>query len=893
MKIMNLRVENRIEPLGVDQEKPIFSWNVETKEQGWKQKAYEIWIWEASQQEWRQKEDGDRKPEPKLEAGTACEADRKVCWYSGEVSGRMMVNIPYGGEALKPQTAYCWKVRVHSESGGEAESAVAFFETGMLGHHELWQGKWIGETEKREHHLYRKSFTASKEIAKARAYICGLGHFILYANGKQVEDYVLEPGWTTYEKSCLYAVYDMTPYLRQGDNGLGIMLGNGMYHIPKTDGRYSYFPRSYGFSKALLQLHITYADGSNETIVSDESWKRAESPLAFCCIYGGEEFHGEKFPKGFSKGDFDDAAWEAAEIVEAPKGTLVSQQTQPIKVMEKYAPVSVTEVKPGVYMYDLGKNFSGWVRIRVKKNEAEPGMRIKLKPGEILKEDGTPDQKVTGKNYSWDYYLDGEEEQEYAPHFTFTGFRYVQMEGAVPVELAVPGETRPVITSLVGEFLYPDMELMGEFTCSEPLFNQIHGIITQAIKSNIKSVFTDCPHREKLGWLEQTHLIGPAILFNYDVHNLYEKVEKDMMEAQHENGLVPDICPEYITGFGKYHEGFVDSPEWGSACIINPWYLYRKYGDTAIFARYYDTMRTYLKHLTDMSHRYLLHHGLGDWLDIGPCVPYSQNTPVTVVATCVYYYDLRIMKQVAEILGKKEDAAEYEDLMAHVKEEYTTLFFDRQANRFANGSQAAQAMSLVAGLVEKEYEEAVMEQLVRDIRGRDNATTAGDIGHPFVMAALTMYGRSDVIFDMMMETKRPGYGYQVKCGATTLTEEWDGPDPARPHGSQNHFMLGSGEEWFYSGLAGIQGLRQNRSFDDILIKPFFPEKLQEVKAWHKHPYGRMSVEWKWKNDTSVSINVTLPPNTSGTLVSPWGDRTEELESGTYEFVLEKPVESEK
>ncbi len=861
MKIVRMRVENRKNPLGIDEVRPTFSWNVETKEQDWKQAAYELFVSENAE-----------------------EVEKAECFKSGRIESASMVNVFYDGRLLKPQTIYYWKVKVTSESGETAESETASFETGMLHQEALWHGKWIGETGERENHLYRTSFTVEKEIAKARVYICGLGHFELYANGNKVEDYVLEPGWTAYNKRCLYTVYDMLPYVKQGKNGLGIMLGNGMYHAIKTDGRYTYFPRSYGFPKVLLQLNLTFTDGTTEEIVTDGNWKCLESPFSFNGIYGGEEFHAERFPVDFSCGDFDDSGWLSAQVVDAPKGKLVSQPQLPLKVMQDLKVVSVREVKPGVYLYDLGKNFSGWVRIQVKRNQAESGNRIKLKPGEILKPDGTPDQKVTGKNYSWDYYMNEEESQEYAPHFTYTGFRYVQMEGAVPKELAAPDESRPVIEELTGEFIYPEMETMGEFSCSNTLYNQIHQIILQAMLSNIKSIFTDCPHREKLGWLEETHLIGPAIMFNYDVHNLYEKVENDMADSQRESGLIADICPEYVSGFEKWHTGFVDSPEWGSACIINLWYLHKKYGDRAIFTRYYDVMKRYLDYLTGKTHHYVLHHGLGDWLDIGPCTPHSQNTPVPVVATNIYYYDLWIMEQVASMLGKEEDAEAYRSQMEKVKEEYNLQFFDDQTNRYANGSQAAQAMSLVTGLAREDRIEQILEQLVRDIKGHGFATTAGDVGHPFVMAALTMFDRSDVMNEMMQVTDKPGYGYQVKCGATTLSEEWDGPDPERPHASQNHFMLGSGEEWFYAGLAGIQGMRQGLDFDELIIKPYFAEGVENVRAWHRHPYGIVRVEWTRASDADITLRVELPPNTRGRIVLP-GKEDVSMGSGSYEFTV--------
>lgn len=860
MKIVRTKVEYLSNPIGLDEEKPVFSWNVETGGKNWKQTAYQILV---------------SCDQAKLSNGIG------DIWNSGRVVSDAMVNVEYCGKKLEPATKYYWTVRVwNGESGVQSE--VNYFETGFL-EESCWKGKWLGEVENEVHHMYRRAFCLDKQVKQARAYICGLGQYELSINGKKVSDAVLQPGWTNYEKSCLYNVYDVTSMLVDGGNAIGVLLGDGMFHIPGHKGRYAYFPRSYGFSKFLFQLEIAYADGTKENICSNEEFHMAKSPVRYSCIYGGEEYMASDRQEGFDTYDFsEDDTWEPAACVEAPKGKLRAQKHLPLKVMETLEPVSVQEVKPGFFVYDFGKNFSGWVRIKVKTDGTAKDKRIKMKPGEILKEDGTPDQKVTGKNYSWDYYMDEKEAQEYAPKFTYTGFRYVQVEGAVPAQLAGEQNEMPVIESFVGEFIYPDMEPMGEFSCSNTLYNQIHGMITQAVLSNMKSILTDCPHREKLGWMEQSHLIGPAIMYNYDVHNLYEKIEKDMEEAQHEGGLVPDICPEYITEFTKWHYGYLDSPEWGSACIINPWYVYKKYGDASLFKRQYETMKRYLDYLTSKTHHHVLHHGLGDWLDIGPFVPYSQNTPVPVIATCIYYYDLSIMKQVAEILGKTEDAANYGTLMEQVKEEYNLQFFDDQGNRYATGSQAAQAMSLMVGLVPEEREEKVLQVLVKDIELRGYATTAGDVGHPFVTAALTKYNRSDIMNEMMKITDKPGYGYQVKCGATTLTEEWDGPDPKRPHGSQNHFMLGSGDEWFYSGLAGIQGMRCDVNFTEQVICPYIADNVEEVCAWTMHPYGKTKVHWKKEKD-KVNIAVTLPPNTTGTFISPKGDKTQ-LGSGTYEFV---------
>ena len=861
MEIVRMKTEYQINPIGIDEKTPVFSWNVETDKNNWYQDSYRILV--SDNMEELQKNNANM-------------------WDSMEIADKTMVNIVYKGLPLESAKIYYWKVIVTADKE-TAESDIAKFETAFfdIGR---FAGKWIGEVNNEEHHIYRKTFTLDKKISKARAYICGLGQYELMINGNKVSNYVLTPGWTNYDKTCLYNVYDITDMLNEKDNALGVLLADGMYNIPGHKGRYAYFPRTYGLAKFLLQLEITYEDGEVLKVVSDENFKKKTGPLRYCCIYGGEEYDASMYPKDFSTaGYIENEEWEPADVVDAPKGKLSVQRNLPLKVMQIMQPVSVKEVKPGFYMYDLGKNFSGWVRIKVKAKSCAAGNRIKMKPGEILKDDGTPNQKVTGKNYSWDYYMNDETEQEYAPKFTYTGFRYLQVEGAIPAELANPDEEGPVIESLTGEFIYPEMELMGEFKCSNDLYNKIHGIITQAMLSNMKSVLTDCPHREKLGWLEQSHLIGPAIMYNYDVHNLYEKIEGDMADAQHEDGLVPDICPEYITEFVKWHYGYLDSPEWGSACVINPWYMYKKYGDIAIFERNYDTMKKYVDYLTSKTHHNVLHHGLGDWLDIGPMVPYSQNTPVPVIATTIYYYDLSIMVRVAKLLGKEDDEKKYKDLMEKVFEEYNLQFLDDQTNRYANGSQAAQALSLMVGLVPKEREEKVLEMLVKDITVRGYVTTAGDVGHPFVTAALTTYDKSEIMNEMMKVTDKPGYGYQVKCGATTLTEEWDGPDPERPHASQNHFMLGSGEEWFYSGLGGIQCVRSDLPFDEFIIAPYIASNVDEVNVWHMHPYGKIAVDWVRNDDKSAKINIEIPAGTKAWFVNPYTKEKKEIGSGKYTF----------
>lgn len=861
IKTINLTTENLVNPFGIDEKTPEFRWQVKTDAKGWKQVRYRVLV-STSQTDF---------------------SENFLVWDSGEISSRSMKSV-YQGAPLASDTAYYWKVTLAGTSLEQEketlESDTGHFHTALFSS-EDWGGRWIGETRDFVNSIFRKDFTVSRPIAKASLYISGLGHNEVYINGDKLGNRVLEPGWTVYDKTCLYSAYDITRQLQSGDNRIGVLLGDGMYNVP--GGRYVYYERTHGKMKLLVELRITFEGGDKQRIVTDESWETTKSPLTFSCIYGGEDFDGRLWEPDFTLPEFHSSAtWEQATVVPAPKGKLVAQFTHPLKVKETYAPVEIKEVGNGTFLYDFGTNFSGWAEITLSWDNPKSGHSVTMTTAEKLTKEGLPDQRGTGEGYAWTYLTNQEKVQQYRPRFTYTGFRYLLLEGAVPPEFSGNYPELPVAKTLEGQFIYPDFQPYGQFSCSNSLWNQIHGIVTQAMLSNTKSIFTDCPHREKLGWLEQTHLIGPGLMYNYDVENLYRKILRDMEDAQHESGLVPDTAPEYVV-FG-YHEGFIDSPEWGSTAVISPWYLYKCYGNQEILKTSYPMMKKYVDYLTGKTHHKVLHHGLGDWLDIGPCNPYSQNTPVPVVATSVYYFDLRIIATVAEMLGKTEDAVRYKTLAEEVKAEFDLQFYDDQTGRYANGSQAAQALALVTGIGRKEEEERILEHLVRDIEGRDYMTTAGDVGHPFVLAALTLARRSDVIAAMTNVTDRPSYGYQVKSGATTLTEQWDGPNPERMRGSQNHFMLGAIEEWFYAGLAGIQRIRKNTGYQVVEISPSFVESCERVSAWTMHPHGKIAVQWEKQQD-GVLVEVTIPPNTSADLFWETTGEQARIDSGEYRFLV--------
>lgn len=450
------------------------------------------------------------------------------------------------------------------------------------------------------------------------------------------------------------------------------------------------------------------------------------------------------------------------------------------------------------------------------------------------------------------------------PRFTFYGQRYALID------------TKARVLSVEGEAQRASCPRTGYFACSNRMYNRIHELIVGAIESNMQSVFTDCPHREKLGWLEETHLIGPGILANFDARALYEKILDDMEDAQTPEGLVPDIAPEFV----RFDLGFRDSPEWGSACVLVPWYLYQKYADRSILEKHFAMGERYAAYLFGKTRDGVLNHGLGDWLDVGHYPAHPANTPIPITATAILLQDLLVLSKAADVLGLAEKAASYREKAEACKKAFNDWFFYPLSKNYATGSQTANAFALYLDVPPAEYRARVEENLRFDIDARGGHFTGGDIGHPYLLRALAKCGMNDVIAENFMKTDFPSYGYQVVCNATTLCEDWDGPNPEHPVMSQNHFMLGAAEEWFYQVLAGI---RVN-ACDPIHIEPYFAEQADWVDCETLTPCGQCRV--RWQREAEGHIRVTVSLERAGRILLCLGGREELL---TVEGDIERVV----
>jgi hypothetical protein len=867
LMVVNPRCEYKVNPVGIDFSRPKFSWELKSAQQNVLQTAYRILV--ADDPALLQKSTGN-------------------IWDSKKIISGASIQVVYNGKALQPARKYFWKVIVWDNKGNvSAWSDDANWQMGLLIAKDWTGAKWIGYEEINDTaviapHVHqggkkswgarrnilpmlRKSFFINKEIKSATAFICGLGHFEMSVNGNKTGDHFLDPGWTNYKKHAQYVSFDITGQLKRGGNAIGVMLGNGFYYIPGQ--RYRKMTGAYGLPKMILRTVIEYKDGTTENIISDESWKTVSSPVIFSSIFGGEDYDAGLEQTGWNTFLFNDNTWKNVIVTTGPS-ELDAMIQEPVKIMQRFPAVSKTRLSDNITMYDLAQNFSGIPSVTVKGNK---GDTVKIIAAELINEDGTANQKATGSPSYFTYILKGEGNESWQPRFTYTGFRYLQVQCIAKDSL----QKKPEVLDIEGLHIRNAAEAMGEFNCSNDLFNKTNTLINWAIKSNTVSVFTDCPHREKLGWLEETHLMGASVQYNYDVSSLCKKVIRDMMNAQYADGKIPEISPE----FTRFDAPFDESPEWGSAAIIFPWYNYLWYGDKQTLSEAYSMMQRYIVYLENMATDNILSHGLGDWYDIGPRKSgFAQMTRMGVTATATFYYDLTLMTNIAKLLHKAADAKRYQQLAAEVKRSFNTRFFNKQKLQYDSASQTANAMALYMGLAEPPYKKAVADALVRDIKGRSNALTAGDIGYRYVLRALEDAGRSDVIFDMNSRDDVPGYGYQLKHGATALTESWQ----AYPSVSNNHFMLGHLMEWFYAGLCGIKQAKDGVGYNKIEIRPQPVGDITYAKASYRSPYGLIKAHWVRTGNT-FELNITVPANTTAGIYLPGNEKPKKVGSGNYTY----------
>ncbi len=841
---VNLRCDYVQDALGIDNPRPKLSWVLQHPLANQVQGGYQIIV-------------SDNLDTVKAEQGNI--------WDTGQVESSQSIGIPYEGSALQSCRRYYWRVRWWDKKGRVSPySRTAFFETAFLAQEE-WTAEWIGNGadrdpdavvrsssgyELRPGSLLRKEFTAAHEVTSARAYISGLGYYELRINGQKVGDRVLEPGQTDYAKTVLYSVYDVTADVRQGANAVGVMLGNGRYvRFDWNNGARGYD----GFPRVRAELHLEYADGSQDIIATDETWQVARGPVEINGIYEGESYDARKEIPGWDQpGLAASAGWDAAICVEGPTGLMRSQLMPPIKVTRRFQPVTINCPAPGVYVYDFGQNFTGWVQLRV---QGPRGAQVQMRYAEVVDENGRLDPRINRSAAATDTYtLKGEGQEVYEPRFTYHGFRYVEVTG-------YPGT--PSLHALEGCFLHTAVEETGRFACSNSLLNNVHRNVIYGQLSNLMSVPTDCPQRdERMGWLGDAQLVAEEAIYNFDMAAFYVKYLQDIMDSQRDDGSVSDVVPPYWPLYPA-------DPAWGTAYVVLAWEMYRYYGDLDVLKHHYSSLKKYVDHLIakEGEDGLVNFNKYGDWCPPGSVPP--KKTPREITSAFCYYHDILILSRIAELLGKTDDHSAYAKKAGAVRDAFNKRYFNQDRNYYGNNDQTANVLGLQLGLVPPESEQAVLDNLVREIcEQHDYHFDTGIVGTKFILDTLSEHGHKEIAYKMMTQDSYPSFGYMIKEGATTIWERWEKLTGTGMN-SHNHIMFGTVDVWLYRALAGIR-LGQ-AGWSSLVVKPIIPRDLNHASATINTIRGMVSSRWA-KTDDHFRLEVTVPVNSNATIYVPGGKK---------------------
>jgi alpha-L-rhamnosidase len=859
---VQLRCEYRVDPLGIDERAPRLSWVLESDGQSQTQSAYRILV--AGNEE-------------------ALEAEENLLWDSGKVESGRTVGVEYGGEALGSGSRCVWKVCVWDGAGNPSPYAgPAVFETGLLERSD-WEGAWISAGEDPDQDFdpptgeqyddlanglapspyLRKVFSLDRPVRRARLYATARGVYELSINGQRVGEDVLAPGWTDYDQRVQYQTYDVTQLLAEGPNVLGAVLGDGWFagfvgFDPKHRGAL-YGPRP----QLLAQLDVEYEDGTAEGITTDGSWRRSTGPILFSDLLMGESYDARKEMPGWAEPGFGDSDWYGVEVEEIGDSNLVAQPDEGIRVTEEVEAKTVTEPRDGVYVFDMGRNMVGWVRLTV---EGEAGTEITLRHAEAMNPDGTIYTTNLRSARATDrYILGGGSEEVYEPRFTFHGFRYVEVTG-------YPGE--PPLGVVTGRVVHSATPPSGSFGCSSPMVNELQENIVWGQRGNFLSVPTDCPQRdERLGWMGDAQVFVRTASFNMDVAAFFEKWMTDVEDAQSHEGAFPDVAP-LLKG-----SGLIDlrwgAPAWGDAGVIVPWTIYRTYGDTRIIERHYDAMTRWMEYLRganpDLIRKNRMGNNYGDWLS-----PKGDHTPKHLLATAYWAYDTKLMAEMAEALGREDDAREYRNLNENIKAAFNGAYVSSEG-RIEGDTQTCYLLALHMDLLPEELRSAAADHLVRTIEREDWHLSTGFVGVGYLCPVLTETGYTDVAYRLLENETYPSWGYTVKNGATTIWERWDGWTEENGFQSPNmnsfnHYSLGSVGEWLYRYVAGID--LGAPGYGRIVIHPRPGGSLTHARAEYDSVRGLVSSSWKIEDDRFV-LEVLIPPNTTATVHVPSTDGVSE------------------
>lgn len=867
----NLTCEYFTNPVGLDVRQPRLSWKTSSTQRNAQQSAYQIVVAGSA---------------AALEAAISGQSAAGLLWDSGKDKSAASLHIPYAGVALQPGQRCTWRVRAWDEQDTASDwSTAAFWEMGLMDSAN-WQAEWItpdwdedtGQSQPAP--LLRRSFGLKNGIVSARVYVTSLGLYELHLNGQRVGEGVLTPGWTSYDHQVQYQTYDVTGLVREGENALGAMLGDGWFrgYMGFSGNRNLYGDRL----ALLLQLQVTYENGTVEVIGSDKNWRSTRGPIQMADIYMGETYDARLEKPGWDQAGYDDTDWHGVRNLEHSKDIVKAQVGPLITRHEQIRPVQVLHSPKGETIIDFGQNMVGWVKVRAR---GPAGTTITIRHAEVLDQQGNfYTENLRSAKETNTFILRGtpDADEMFEPHFTFQGFQYIAVEG-------YPGE--PDLDHFTGVVLHSDTPPTGSFECSNPLINQLQHNILWGQKGNFVDVPTDCPQRdERLGWTGDTQVFIRTACFNMNVAAFFTKWLRDLSAEQLPNGSVTFVVPEATNrGRGGAPSGFpgAGSAAWSDAAVICPWTIYQCYADSRLLEEQYPSMAAwvnYMRSQADADHIWRKGFHFGDWLDYrGPWVlnP-SPVTNIELIATAFYAYSTELLAKAARALGKTGDAHMYADLAAKVKAAFNKEFVS-ETGRVGPNTQTAYVLALHFDLLPEEMRAKAAARLADEVRKAHYHLTTGFVGTPYLCHVLNRFGYTDIAYELLNQESYPSWLYPVKRGATTIWERWDGIKPDGSFqdagmNSFNHYAYGAIGEWLYRVVAGIDVDPTEPGYQHILFQPQPGGGLTHARATLDSPHGLVTSAWEL-TEAGLRLNITVPANTHATVRLPAGSLSEVREGG--------------
>jgi alpha-L-rhamnosidase len=853
--VEGLRAEYHVNPVGIDVRAPRLSWKLHAERRGTMQGGYQLRV-----------------------ATDSAALGRAPIWDTGRVASDSSVHRAYAGPALESATRYWWQVRAWDDRGRASEwSRPAYWETGLLSPEE-WRARWISPdlaedtTKSNPSPMLRADFAlGAGRIVSARAYVTALGLYEMEINGRRVGDQLFTPGWTSYATRLQYQTYDVTPLLRPGANAVGVTLGDGWYR-----GRLAWGDQrnTYGKRLALLaQIVVRYADGREQVIATDDTWKASTGPIVMSDIYDGEVYDARLEQAGWSRAGFDAGAWRGMRAIEHSKSILLAPQGPPVRRIQELRPVKVLRTPAGQTVFDLGQNMVGWVRLKAR---GPAGTTITVRHAEVLDKQGNfYTANLRAAKATTKFTLKGGGDETYEPHFTFQGFRYVTLEG-------YPGE--PDADAVTGVVIHSDMAPTGTFATSDSLVNRLQHNIVWGQKGNFLDVPTDCPQRdERLGWTGDAQVFSRTAAFNMDVAGFFTKWLADVAADQKENGAVPHVVPDVLSRPGRV-EGAATG--WADVAIIVPWQMYLAYGDRRLLERQFPSMEKWVGYMRRQAGDSLLWKSgfhFGDWLAFATTrsdYP-GATTDKDLLAMAFFAHSSELLARSAEALGRAGDARRYAALADSVRRAFQREYVT-PTGRLTSNTQTAYALALEFDLLPPNLRPEGARRLNEDVRRFGHLTT-GFLGTPHLTHALANTGSLDAAYLLLMRKQYPSWLYPITQGATTIWERWDGQKPDGSFqdvgmNSFNHYAYGAVGDWMYSTVAGLDFDPREPAYKHSFVRPRPGGGLTRAEASLETMYGRLASSWTL-DSAAFRLTATVPPNTWSTVRLPNATLARVTESG--------------